>query len=158
MSKFVKSKSIKLQNNSATNINRISQQHNQEVIKLNKTYSVQTPIPEVKNIDNETINTSSKAFKVEHSALTSESKAFKVEHSALTSESKAFKVEHSALTNIVIQKQQPEDTSVSFADIYPVQTYIKDVNPIINNVVNKEVTINYGNKLDYLYKKQLYKK
>ncbi len=123
MSKFVKSKSIKLHNTGGYggNINRISQQHNKEVIQLNKTYSVQNPIPEANSIiNNETIN-----------------------------------------TNIVIHhlqtEKQQDDPSASFGDIYPVQTNIKDINPI-NNVVNKEVTINYGNKLDYLYKKQQYKK
>jgi hypothetical protein len=109
MSKFLKTKSIKFQNQSGAQLNRIASQHNKEVISLNRTYSIKES-----NIDDPDKNTK---------------------------------------VHIVDQTAD----IFSFGDMYPdhQQQQLEGSNP---NIISLEA-INYStSKLDYLYKKQLFKK
>ena len=112
MSKFMKTKSIKFNNATGANLNRISQQYNKEVVELNNQLS--------------TASVSMPSLSVDESLPT------------------------------INMTYTGKDESVSMGYLYPENDNIIGANPI-NNVVKVE-TINYGNKLDYLYKKQLHKK
>lgn len=112
MSKFMKTKSIKFNNATGANLNRISQQYNKEVVELNNQLT--------------TASVSMPSLSIDESVPT------------------------------INMTYTGKDESVSMGYLYPENDNIIGANPI-NNVVKVE-TINYGNKLDYLYKKQLHKK
>ena len=118
MSKFIKTKSIRLKNQTGSNINRISKQYNKEVIELNETYKSNNNISNNKDLVTSII--------------------------------------HDKTNNDISDITDSECNTFFIDDIYNTQVKVQGLNPI-HNVVNKE-TINYGNKLDYLYKKQQLKK
>lgn len=110
MSKFMKTKSMKFNNATGANLNRISQQHNKEVVELNNQFSTIAMSSAIDEMPNPSVN----------------------------------------------MTYTGKDESLNLDYFSPENNNIVGSNPI-NNVVKVE-TINYGNNLDYLYKKQLYKK
>jgi hypothetical protein len=140
MSKFIKTKSIRLQNQTGANNNRITKQYNRDVIELNNTYSVIT----LNNDTQERTTISDTSAQQEQEQEQEQGKEVII-----------------PLNNISIIGTPPtcgssENNTFAMDDIYNTLVKVQGNNPI-HNVVNKE-TINYGNKLDYLYKKQQFKK
>ncbi len=126
MSKFQKSRSFKLNNNSNFN-NRISQQFNQSVIQLNKTYSI----------------------KENKQTLKSQPESQTESQTELQTE-----IIEPQTNSIIVTINS--DIAVSFENVHKHNENFTCVNPI-NNTMKKETICNFGGKLDYLYNKKLCK-
>ncbi len=130
MSKFQKSRSFKLNNNSNFN-NRISQQFNQSVIQLNKTYSI----------------------KENKQTLKSQPESQTESQTEPQTEPQTEIIEPQTNSIIVTINS---DIAVSFENVHKHNENFTCVNPI-NNTMKKETICNFGGKLDYLYNKKLCK-
>ena len=129
MSKFQKSRSIKFNNGSFNN--RISQQFNQSVIQLNKTYSIK----ENKEIKQQ-IETQIETPEQTESNETSEPQT-------------ETQIELNSITVTI-------NSDVSFENVHKHNENFSFTNPI-NTTMKKDTVMNFGGKLDYLYNKKLCK-
>ncbi len=134
MSKFQKSRSFKLNNNSNFN-NRISQQFNQSVIQLNKTYSIKENKQTLKSQPESQTETQTET------------------QTEPQTEPQTEIIEPQTNSIIVTINS---DIAVSFENVHKHNENFTCVNPI-NNTMKKETIMNFGGKLDYLYNKKLCK-
>ena len=143
MSKFQKSRSFKLNNNSNFN-NRISQQFNQSVIQLNKTYSIKE-------------NKQTLVKSITESQTESQTEPQIEPQTELQTEPQTepqTEIIEPQTNSIIVTINS--DIAVSFENVHKHNENFTCVNPI-NNTMKKETIMNFGGKLDYLYNKKLCK-
>ncbi len=142
MSKFQKSRSFKLNNNSNFN-NRISQQFNQSVIQLNKTYSIRE--------NKQTLKSQPES---QTESQTESQPELQTESQPESQTELQTEIIEPQTNSIIVTINS--DIAVSFENVHKHNENFTCVNPI-NNTMKKETICNFGGKLDYLYNKKLCK-